>query len=99
MREIFTIIRTAADADKGLFPAPSTEGSYLSHTSANAAMWALVEEEKETHDFHCSDEDYEEEYGDDFWEAYERGYAAANFLRFDILRSELKENPLPREAT
>ena len=46
--------------------------------------------EKETRDFHCGSESYCEEYGGDFWEAYEDGYAAANFSRFDILTSVLE---------
>ena len=32
---------------------------------------------------------YDEEYGEDFWEAYRDGYAAGWFTRYDIIESPL----------
>lgn len=86
---IFTIVHSCADADKGLFPSPSVEGCYLSLAEAQSIMFKMVADEKENRDFHCDDEDYCEEYSDTHWEAYEDGYAAANFSRFEIVPSTL----------
>ena len=86
---IYTIIHTSVDADRGSFPSPSAEGSYCTKEAADEAMWKLVAEEKENRDFHCDVESYAEEHGEDYWECYEKGYAAANFSRFDIVTSVL----------
>ena len=34
---------------------------------------------------------YREEYGDDFWEAYQDGYAAGWFTRYEIIESPIYE--------
>ncbi len=44
----------------------------------------MIENEKENNPIRCHTEDYQEEYSDTHWEAYEDGYAAANFSRYDI---------------
>lgn len=90
---IYTIIHTSTNTDRGSFPPPSAEGSFFSAEKARTEMWRLVGEEKEQNPLVCSEEDYEEEYGEDFWEAYEKGYAAENFSRYDIMRSELRDGP------
>jgi hypothetical protein len=48
-----------------------------------------VEKEKEEMDIHFDPDLYREEYGDDFWEAYQDGYAAAWFTRYQILECPL----------
>lgn len=86
---IYTIIRTSVDADRCSFPPAMTEGSYLYITQARAELRRLVDEEKESMEIHFDTELYREEYGTDYWEAYQEGYAAAWFSRFEILSSEL----------
>lgn len=95
MREIYTIIHTSVDADKGSFPDPSAEGSYLTLTAAQNAMWKLIEEEKEHMEIPFDQEEYCEEYSDNHWEAFQRGYAAGWFTRYDILVSKLIEEATP----
>lgn len=87
---VYTIVRTGADADRGFFPPPMTEGSYLDIEIARAELRRLVEQEKESMELPFDEELYREEYGDDFWEAYQEDYAAAWFRRLEILSSELK---------
>lgn len=82
---VYTIIHTFADLAKGIYPRMRAAGAYPSLCHAQAALSALVEQEKDSRDFHCGSDDYREEYGTDFWDAYESGNAAANFSRFDIL--------------
>ena len=82
---IYTIVHTSVDSDRGSFPSPQAEGSYLSFERAHSEMWRLVAEEKKQ-----LDDRYDtEESGDDFWEIYEGGYAAQCSSRFDILSSEV----------
>lgn len=82
---IYTIIRTGADADHGSFLDPTPEGSYLSLERAKLALEKLITAEKEELDnrYDC------EERGENYWEAYQDGYAAALFSRLEILRSPL----------
>lgn len=86
---IYTILHTSADADKGSFPPPMAEGSYLSLSEARQHLWELVDHEKDECPLSCDTKDYCEEYGDDYWEAYEDGYGAANFSRYEIIPPEL----------
>ena len=57
--------------------------------AARAEFERLVAEEKENMEIPFSKEQYHEEYGDDFWEAYRDGYAAGWFTRYDIIESPL----------
>ena len=81
-------MHTAVDADHGEFPGPVNYGSFLSYAKAKDVMASLIEAEKEKlssrYDTVESDENA--------WEAYEDGYAAARFTRFEILTSELQIN-------
>ena len=85
---IYTVVHTAVDADHGEFPDPVNFGSFLSYDKAKDVMASLIETEKEKlssrYDTVESDENA--------WEAYEDGYAAARFTRFEILASELHIN-------
>lgn len=58
-------------------------------------MDALVEAEKKELSPRCNKIDE----GDSAWEAYEDGYAAAHFTRFEILTSELRCDMLPIHDT
>lgn len=48
-----------------------------------------MEEEKATMEIPFSEEEYREDCGDDFWEAYQDGYAAGWFTRYEIIESPL----------
>ncbi len=86
--QLYTIIRSGADADRGIFTDPYPEGSYFFHERARDELARLVEEELKT-----LSESYDKiEEGDDFWEAYEDGYAAAHFTRLEIVTSELVDS-------
>lgn len=82
---IYTIVSTGADADRGFFPDPSTRGSYLSPVRAREELERLIIEEKDELD----DRYDKEERGEDYWEMFQDGYAAALFSRLEILSSEL----------
>ena len=83
----YTIIHTAVDVDKGHFPTPVGLGTYIDQNLARAELYRLVEKEKEEMDIPFDTEKYQEEYDDDFWEAYRDGYAADWFTRYEIIES------------
>lgn len=87
---IYTIVLTGIDTDRGLFPDPSAAGSYLSLDRARAELERLISEKKETLDgrYDC------EERGEDSWEAYMDGYAAALCTRVEILTSQISTGEL-----
>ena len=91
--KLFTIIRTSARADRGDFPPPSAEGSYHDVELAQKAMQALVRTEKAQMDIPFSEDEYREESGPLFWEAYQDGYAAGWFTRYEIVESICKDVP------
>lgn len=82
-------IHTCADADKGHFPPPAGEGTFSDIGVAREELERLVEEEKATMEIPFSEEEYREDCGDDFWEAYQDGYAAGWFTRYEIIESPL----------
>ena len=89
---VYTIVRTGADADRGCFPPPQAEGSYLSPQRAETELQKLVKAEKEDLDSRYDSE----EAGEDYWEAFQDGYAAALFTRLEIVTSELSLPPAGR---
>lgn len=82
---VYTIVSTGVDADRGFFPDPSTRGSYLSPERAREELERLIAEEKDELDDRYDKEDR----GEDYWEMFRDGYAAALFSRLEILSSEL----------
>lgn len=82
---VYTIVATSVDTDRASFPDPEAKGSFLSPVRAREELERLIAEEKETLDDRYDKEDR----GEDYWEAYMDGYAAALFSRLDILSSEL----------
>ncbi len=82
---VYTIVSTGVDVDRGFFPNPSTRGSFLSETRAREELDRLIAEEKDELDDRYDKEDR----GEDYWEMYRDGYAAALFSRLEILASEL----------
>jgi len=86
--QIYTIIRSGADADRGIFTNPYPECSFLSHERAREELARLIEEEKDklNESLDTIDE------GEDYWEASEDGYAAAHFTRLEIVASELADS-------
>lgn len=85
---LYTIIRSGANADRGIFTNPYPEGSFFSRERAREKLAQLVEEEKTglSERLDCIEED------EDFWEACEDGYAAAHFTRLEIIISELADS-------
>jgi len=86
-RPVFTIITTAANADVGLFQDPTPCGSFLSYNRAKARLKKLIEEEKKNLNSRYDTENREET----VWEMYEDGYAAACFVRIEIVESEIED--------
>lgn len=86
---LYTILKTSVDADRGLFPDPSAEGSYLSIEKAREKMAELVELEEVSLDSRYDRVNRE----DDVWEAYQDGYAAACCSRIEIVTSTLMDAP------
>ena len=86
--QLYTIIRSGDDADRGIFTNPYSEGSFFSRERAIERLAQLVEEEKAGLSEHldCIED------GEDFWGAYEEGYAAAHFVRLEIVTSELVDS-------
>lgn len=87
-REIYTVVTTSADTDRGNFQDPTPAGSYFSPQRAQEGMARLIEAEKETLDTERYDS---EEQSDTVWYAYQDGYAAACFVRIEIVTSLLMD--------
>lgn len=89
-QEIHTIVMTSADADQGHFQAPTPCGSYLSFEKAQHRFEELIAEEKSNLNSRYDTENRE----DTVWEMYEDGYAAACFVRLEIVTSEIEDWPV-----
>lgn len=86
-RPIFTIVKTSANADVGLFQDPSPCGSFLSYQRAKNRLDELIAEEKENLNS-CYDTENRD---GTVWEMYEEGYAAGCFVRIEIVESEIED--------
>ena len=84
-----TILHTSADADQGHFPPPTGMGTFFDLELARKELKRLAEKEKKILEISLSAGESREEYGDDFWEAYQEGYAAGWYTRYEILESPL----------
>ncbi len=82
---IYTIVATGADADRGFFPDPEVRGSYRSIEAARTELAQQIKRER----LELDDRYDEINEGEDYWEAYQDGYAAALFSRIEILSSTL----------
>lgn len=82
---VYTIVYAAADSDKGSYLISEARGSYLSLAFAREELARQITEEKAELDgrYDCEDR------GEDRWEMYQDGYAAAAFSRLEILATEL----------
>jgi len=87
-REIYTVVTTSADADRGNFQDPTPAGSCFSPQRAQKELARLIEEKKETLDTERYDS---EEQSDTVWYVYLDGYAAARFIRIEIITSLLMD--------
>lgn len=88
-KKIYTIIMTSANADHGLFQDPTPNGSFLSFEKAQHRFEELIAEEKASPNSRYNTENREET----VWEMYEDGYAAACFVRIEIVTSEIEDWP------
>lgn len=86
-KEIHTIVMTAANADNGHFQNPTPYGSFLSIARAQHRFEKLITAEKEKLNSRYDTEVREE----DVWEMYEDGYAAACFVRIEMIKSEIED--------
>lgn len=86
-----TIVHTWADADQGVFSSLEGKGTYLSSQTARHEMARLVGQEKCEMVIPFEPDLYREEYDDDSWEAYQDGYAAGWFTRYEIIESPIYE--------
>lgn len=91
---IYTIVQTAVDIDRGFFPDPFAWESYYSIDQARKRLAELIAEEKKNLDRRFD----MEEQSEDCWEVCEADYAAAHFLRIEILASELSPRRKKRGA-
>ena len=82
---IYTIVYTAADADRGRFHNPKTRGSYLPLASALVELERQIATEKVWLDscYDCEERD------GDAWEAYQDSCATACFPRIEALTDSL----------
>lgn len=83
--KIYTILQTSLDADYGDFPEPDALCSFLSRERAKEELARLVEERKR--ELKPLRNTIKEE--DGVWEAYEDGNWTANYIRLEILTTEL----------
>ena len=100
-QKAYTIVHTAAYADRGVFPAPDAIATFFDKVLAEKRLRELVEKGKSEMSFPYDESFYCEEYDCQFWEAYCKDYAAGWFIRYEILESPLhedaKEPCAPRE--
>lgn len=90
-KNAYTIVHIWADADQNVFSSLEGKGTYLSLQTARREMARLAEQEKCEMVIPFEPDLYREEYGDDFWEAYQDGYAAGWFTRYEIIESPICE--------
>ena len=64
-------------------------GTFFDLELARKELKRLAEKEKKILEISLSAGESREEYGDDFWEAYQEGYAAGWYTRYEILESPL----------
>lgn len=94
-KEIHTIVMTSANADYGFFQDPTPDGSFLSFEKAQHRFEERIAEEKSNLNSRYNTENREET----VWEMYEDGYAAACFVRIEIVTSEIEDWPVPGAPT
>lgn len=86
-QKAYTIVHTAAYADSGNFPAADAIATFFDEALAAERLRELVEKEKKEMSFPYAEGLYCEEYGDHFWEAHCKDYAAGWFTRYEIMES------------
>lgn len=100
-QKAYTIVHTAAYANRGDFPAADAIATFFDKALAEKRLRELVEKGKDEMSFPYDESFYCEEYDCQFWEAYCKDYAAGWFIRYEILESPLhedaKEPCAPRE--
>ena len=92
-KEIYTVVMTSANSDLGFFQDPTPNGSFLSFDKAKQRLEELIAEDKSSLDSRYDTEEREEA----VWEMYENGYAAACFVRIEIVTSLIEDWPASSE--
>lgn len=82
---IYTIIHAASNTEDGRFCISKARGSYLSLAAARRELKKQITAERKLlpREYDC------EEYGEDFWEMYQDGFAAAAYSRLEIVPAML----------
>ena len=93
MKTIYVVLQSSAEADKGIFNAATAMGGYYSRQRAYEELLRFVSEEKEQMEIPFPFEDYREEFTPDHWEAWQDGYAAGWFIRYEIVPVECEAEP------
>ena len=86
-QKVYTIVHTAACADRGDFPAADAIATFFDEALAAERLRELVEKEKKETIFPYAEGLYCEECGERFWEAHCKDYAAGWFTRYEIMES------------
>ena len=90
---VYVILSSGAYTDKGIFNSVTSAGGYYSRERAQEVFSRLVAEEKEHMDIPFDLTDYREELTADSWEAWQDGYAAGWFIRYEIVPVECEAFP------
>lgn len=88
-QKVYTIVHTAAYADRGDFPAADAIATFFDEALAAERLRELVEKEKKETIFPYAEGFYCEECGERFWEAHCKDYAAGWFTRYEIMESRV----------
>lgn len=93
MMTIYVVLRSNVHADRCVFNTTESMGGYLSRERAEEKMMGLVSEEKACLEIPFDPADYREEYTPDHWEAWQDGYAAGWFVRYEIVPVKCEVTP------
>ena len=85
--KIYTIVETGMDVDHDVYPDPEALCSFLSLKHAEEELARLVSERKKNLRPRLDQEDA----GAHFWEASEQDYEICNYMRLEILTTELMD--------
>ena len=82
---IYTILYVSSDAEEGEFIVSKSTGAYLTLDAARRELAKQIEAKKKTlpSNYDCQDQ------GENFWTAYQDGFAAAAYSKLEIVPTTL----------
>lgn len=86
-RQIYSVVHTAVDNERGYYPDPEIKGSFWSLEAAREEMEKLIVLEEDELDSRYDTRERKT----DVWEAYQNGCAVVCFSRIEIISSVLKD--------